>query len=101
MAWPSPPVNLHDWTEAYATRRYGAEDAHAQQAWQILLNTAYSYRADGKPGERDAAQESLFNAQPSLTTTHAATWSPDALRYQAADLEPALAQLLQVAPPLR
>jgi alpha-N-acetylglucosaminidase len=101
MAWHSTPVNLHDWTEAYATRRYGAEDAHAQQAWQILLNTAYSYRADGKPGERDAAQESLFNAQPSLTTTHAATWSPDALRYQAADLEPALAQLLQVAPPLR
>src|ERR1017187_425650 len=101
MAWQPTPVNLLDWTEAYATRRYGAEDPHALQAWQILLKTAYGYWADGKPGERDAAQESLFNAQPSLTTTHAATWSPDTLHYAAADLEPALTQLLEVAPPLQ
>jgi alpha-N-acetylglucosaminidase len=101
MAWHSTPINLPNWTEAYATRRYGSKDAHAQQAWQILLTTAYSYRADGKEGERDAAQESLFNALPSLTTTHAATWSPDAPRYAVDDLEPALTQLLQIAPQLR
>jgi alpha-N-acetylglucosaminidase len=101
MAWHSTAVNLPHWTEGYATRRYGAEDAHAQQAWQILLKTAYSYRADGGEGERDAAQESLFNAQPSLTTTHAATWSPPAPRYPVDDLEPALTQLLLVAPQLR
>jgi alpha-N-acetylglucosaminidase len=101
MAWHDTPVNLPEWTDAYATRRYGAEDAHSQQAWQSLLHTAYGYRADGKPGERDSAQDSLFNAQPSLTTTHAATWAPDGLRYQPADLELALTQLLEVAPPLR
>jgi alpha-N-acetylglucosaminidase len=101
MAWHSAPVNLPHWTEDYAERRYGAKDSHAQKAWQILLGTAYSYRADGGEGERDAAHESLFNAQPSLTTTHSATWSPPAPRYAIDDLEPALTQLLQVAPQLR
>jgi alpha-N-acetylglucosaminidase len=52
-------------------------------------------------GERDAPQDSLFNAQPSLTATRAASPAPDVLRYNAADLAPALTELLQVAPKLR
>lgn len=103
MAWHADPVNLGEWTDAYAVRRYGGNDAHARRAWQILLKTAYSYRADGDRthGERDASQDSLFNAQPSLTTKRAATPSPDVLRYDAADMAPALTELLQVAPKLR
>jgi alpha-N-acetylglucosaminidase len=103
MAWHAEPVDLIPWTDAYVTRRYGAADAHPRRAWQILLKTAYGYRADGnmQHGERDAAHDSLFNSQPSLTSMHAATWSPDVLRYSAPDLAPALTELLQVAPSLR
>lgn len=103
MAWRKDPVDLPHWTDAYATRRYGADDPHARSAWQILLKTAYGYRADGNKdhGERDASQDSLFNSQPSLTTTRAATWAPDVLRYNPADFAPALTELLQVAPALR
>jgi alpha-N-acetylglucosaminidase len=103
MAWHSDPVDLSAWTDEYAVRRYGGEDAHAKRAWQIILKTAYGYRADGNKnhGERDAAHDSLFSAQPSLTTLHAATWSPDVMRYRAGDLQPALTELLQVAPRLR
>ncbi|WP_263367240.1 alpha-N-acetylglucosaminidase [Edaphobacter bradus] len=103
MAWHTDPVDLIQWTDAYAVRRYGADDPHARRAWQILLNTAYGYRADGnmQHGERDAAHDSLFNAQPSLKLKHAATWSPDVLRYNPADIVPALTELLQVAPALR
>jgi alpha-N-acetylglucosaminidase len=103
MAWHPDPVDLVPWTDAYATRRYGADDPHARHAWQILLKTAYGYRADGnmQHGERDASHDSLFDAQPSLTSTHAATWSPDLMRYNPADLAPALTELLQVAPELR
>jgi len=103
MAWHEDPVDLTHWTDAYATRRYGADDPHARSAWQILLKTAYGYRADGnmQHGERDAPHDSIFNAQPSLTSTHAATWSPDVLRYTSSDLAPALTELLQVAPALR
>jgi alpha-N-acetylglucosaminidase len=103
MAWHEDAVDLTHWTDVYATRRYGADDPHARRAWQILLKTAYSYRADGNKdhGERDASQESLFNSQPSLTATRSATWSPDILRYNPADFAPALTELLQVAPALR
>ncbi len=103
MAWHTEPVNLPSWTRKWAERRYGAEDPHADHAWQILLNTAYSYRADGEKnhGERDSSQESLFNSQPSLTATRASSWSPDVLRYNADDLKPALTELLAVAPALR
>jgi alpha-N-acetylglucosaminidase len=103
MAWHSDPVDLSAWTDEYALRRYGEEDAHAKRAWQIILKTAYGYRADGNKdhGERDAAHDSLFSAQPSLTTLHAATWSPNVMRYRAEDLQPALTELLQVAPGLR
>ena len=103
MAWHDEPVDLAAWTDGYALRRYGGEDAHARKAWQILLKTAYGYRADGnrKHGERDAPQDSLFDAQPSLTTLRAASPAPDVLRYDAADLQPALTELLEVAPALR
>jgi alpha-N-acetylglucosaminidase len=103
MAWHADPVDLATWTDAYATRRYGADDPHARHAWQILLKTAYGYRADGnmQHGERDASQDSLFNAQPSLTATRAATWSPDVLRYNPADFAQALTALLEVSPALR
>jgi alpha-N-acetylglucosaminidase len=103
MAWHDAPVDLVQWTDAYSTRRYGADDPHARRAWRILLKTAYGYRADGnmQHGERDAASDSVFNAQPSLTATHAATWSSDVLRYNPADFAPALTELLQVSPALR
>ena len=103
MAWHSDPVDLHSWTDDYTIRRYGAQDPHAQRAWQILLKTAYRYRADGnmQHGERDAAHDSIFNSQPNLTSLRAATWSPDVLRYNAPDLQPALTELLQVASNLR
>jgi alpha-N-acetylglucosaminidase len=103
MAWHADPVDISQWTDDYTIRRYGADDPHARRAWQILLKTAYGYRADGNSdhGERDAAHDSIFDSQPSLTSTHAATWSPDVLRYNPTDLAPALTELLQVAPELR
>jgi alpha-N-acetylglucosaminidase len=101
MAWHKDPVDLSNFTYDFALRRYGQFDEHAQRAWQILLHTAYTYRADGGKGERDAAHDSLFDAQPSLITQHAATWSPSSAHYPLADLDPALTELLEVAPALR
>jgi alpha-N-acetylglucosaminidase len=103
MAWRSEPINLADWTMDYVIRRYGINDVHAQRAWQILLRTAYRNRADGVTdhGERDAAQESLFNAQPSLNAARASTWAPDSIRYDSAEFEGALAELLRASPTMR
>jgi alpha-N-acetylglucosaminidase len=103
MAWRSAPFNAPAWTADYAERRYGARDAHALAAWQILLETAYDIRIDGVEfnSEREAGQESLFNAQPSLDAFQASHWSPVALRYDAKKFAAALGELLRVAPALR
>jgi alpha-N-acetylglucosaminidase len=103
MAWRSEPVDAAKWTADYVRRRYGAADAHALAAWSILLDTAYNIRIDQVEfnSEREAGQESLFNAQPSLAAFQASHWSPVALRYDARKFAGALAELLQVDPALR
>ncbi len=103
MAWRRAPVNLPQWTADYVRRRYGAADPHALAAWKILLATAYDIRIDKVEfnSERDAAQESLFDAQPSLTTNRASHWSPEAMRYDPQAFARALPEMLEVAPDLR
>jgi alpha-N-acetylglucosaminidase len=103
MAWRTDPVDTAQWTASYVRRRYGAADPHALAAWRVLLNTAYGIHTDAVNfnSERDAAQESLFNAQPSLTTNRASHWSPEALRYDAKLFKRVLPEMLRVAPGLR
>lgn len=43
MAWRTEPVNLTEWFSAYATRRYGAADVHADNAWQLLKSGVYNF----------------------------------------------------------
>src|SRR5579863_2695589 len=102
MAWREAAVDVAQWTADYVQRRYGAADAHALAAWKILLDTAYNIRINQVEfnSERDAAQESLFNAQPSLDTNRASHWSPEAMRYDAVKFQAALGEMLQVAPAL-
>lgn len=40
MAWHRKRVDLQNWFSAYAERRYGGRDPHADRAWQIIANTA-------------------------------------------------------------
>ncbi len=103
MAWRKDPVDTGAWTADYVRRRYGGADRHALAAWKVLLNTAYDIRIDEVVfnSERDAAQESLFNAQPSLTANRASHWSPEAMRYDAGAFKQALSEMLRVAPRLR
>jgi alpha-N-acetylglucosaminidase (NAGLU)-like protein len=103
MAWRSALLDISGWASNYAQRRYGVADPHALQAWQVLLDTAYDIRIDDVifNSERDAAQESLFNARPSLTVNRASNWSPESMRYNAGAFKHALPELLRAAPRLR
>ncbi|MBV8909283.1 MAG: alpha-N-acetylglucosaminidase [Gammaproteobacteria bacterium] len=103
MAWRSSPLDMSRWSEDFARRRYGTADPHAVAAWKVLLATAYDLHIDAVKfnSERDAAQESLFNAQPSLTANRASNWSPEAMRYDAAAFAKSLPELLRAAPRLR
>jgi alpha-N-acetylglucosaminidase len=41
MAWRNQVPALNQWTRAYVGRRYGGPNAHAQNAWKLLMETAY------------------------------------------------------------
>jgi alpha-N-acetylglucosaminidase len=103
MAWRDGEVDGAQWTASYVQRRYGAADAHALAAWKILRETAYAIVPDAIEfhSEREAGQESLFAAQPSLGAFQASRWSPVATRYDAKKFAGALVELLQVAPAQR
>ncbi|TLS43823.1 alpha-N-acetylglucosaminidase [Streptomyces montanus] len=98
LAWENGGLDLTTWFRDWAHARYGARDPHAEAAWDILRRTAYgTTRADSW----SEAADGLFGARPSLTVRKAAKWSPKQLRYSAEDFEPALGELLKVAPRLR
>jgi alpha-N-acetylglucosaminidase len=102
-AWRETPVDLTHWATDYAQRRYGGADPHAAAAWNVMLTTAYDIRVNDAPfnSERNAGQDSLFDAEPSLTTNRASHWSPEGMRYPPEQFRQALAELLRVAPALR
>lgn len=45
QVWRDSVPDLTAWTRAWMTRRYGAFDAHAWSAWQLLLATAFKSAA--------------------------------------------------------
>lgn len=97
LAWRSAPLDHASWFAAYAERRYGGADPHAAKAWELLRTGPYSTAS----GSWSESQDSLFTARPALTARTAASWSPSAMRYDAATVQQALTELLQVAPELR
>ncbi|MBT2383125.1 alpha-N-acetylglucosaminidase [Streptomyces sp. ISL-11] len=98
LPWTDGPVELKAWFEQWPLYRYGAADAHAVHAWDVLRRTAYgTSRSDGWSEPADG----LFGARPDLAVSHAASWSPRHLRYDAKEFDRALTELLAVAPGLR
>ena len=42
--WRDTPIQLDVWLKEYARRRYGAQNADAEYAWEILEQTVYSHQ---------------------------------------------------------
>ncbi|MFE0174933.1 alpha-N-acetylglucosaminidase [Streptomyces sp. NPDC059002] len=98
LAWRTGESDLTNWFSEWSHARYGAPDRHAMAAWDILRRTAYgTTRAD----EWAEGADGLFGARPDLAAASAAAWSPKKLRYDPADFEPALGELLAVRRDLR
>lgn len=97
LAWTDGPGDVHTDRSEWADRRYGAADPSARLAWQTLGATAYGTGVEGW----SEAQDSLFTAQPSLTATRSAAWSPTEMTYNATRFAQALPELLAVPEELR
>jgi alpha-N-acetylglucosaminidase len=59
--WQDGPVDVAEWLKGYAKKRYGAENASVNEAWQILERTVYN----GGLGE--GTPESIVVARPTLS----------------------------------
>ncbi|MGV9882168.1 alpha-N-acetylglucosaminidase [Streptomyces sp. NPDC003006] len=98
LAWSDGTLDLKSWFTAWSTARYGDADPHAAAAWDVLRRTAYGTTRADKWAE---GADGLFGARPDLAVSSAAAWSPKKMRYELADFEPALDELLAVRRDLR
>ncbi len=94
LPWHVRRFDLMDWLRDYAVGRYGTTDSHALSAWSMLAEILYATPPDGE----SEAQDSLFNAQPSLATTGVLCCFHRRMRYSGPDLEKAWRELLAAAP---
>lgn len=92
-AWNNKPIHLDTWLKAYAHRRYGAANPHAEAAWDILRRTVY----DG--GISSGGPESIIVARPGLMASR--RWANPRKFYKSEDLVPALEQLNLAADALK
>ena len=86
MIWTRDAIDFRQWTMDYIERRYGKENADIQEAWRILLETAYKKTNDYYQG----AAESVINARPDKQINSASTWGHSKIPYDKAELEKAL-----------
>lgn len=89
--WRDSPVEVNSWLKAYAHRRYGKENTHADSAWQILKRVVYNNQAPG--------QESIITGRP--TFSKSTEWTYTEIFYRPGDLLPAWEHLLAAAPELQ
>ncbi|GHF32147.1 alpha-N-acetylglucosaminidase [Amycolatopsis bartoniae] len=54
LTWATEPVDLGAWVREWTTSRYGAADARADEAWRVLLRTAYGPWRHDKSGRLPA-----------------------------------------------
>jgi len=94
MIWRAPAegeLDLQQWVQGYAERRYGQSLESARNAWLSLLETAYSTT----PGLQFGPNESILCARPDLEAKNVyATGPPADPYYDMARLEAALGDLL-------
>ena len=60
MIWRASGVDVKEWLEGYALRRYGAESEHARTAWIKLLEGPY------RKGTTGVEKSSMIAARPAL-----------------------------------
>ena len=85
-------IDVDQWVKEYAIRRYGAENANAMEAAEILVNTVYKASLNMI---KQGAPESVINARPNTSISAASTWGNAIISYDKRELERAAELLLE------
>jgi alpha-N-acetylglucosaminidase len=92
MAWHSNSVDVSKWIKDFAWARYGKKLPPAEQAWEILHQTAYNCSSD---------QEGTFTARGAIDVKGAFKWGTIKIYYDNNMLEQALLLLASCASELK
>lgn len=84
--WRNTPINVDSWLKAYAHRRYGKANKHAERAWAVLKQTVYT------GGILPGGPESIITGRPTFATTSRGTRPHK--KYKPQDLLPAWDNLI-------
>lgn len=68
-AWYPEQLNVNDWVKTYSVARYGKKNADIDEAWKLLLQTAYS-----NPGYQEGPPENVLCARPALQIKSVSSW---------------------------
>ena len=88
--WTKDPINYREWMKTYGERRAGGTSDSLNQAWKILLNTAYADKGIYYQG----AAETVINTRPSDSFNAASTWGHSNILYDKKELDKALLLLI-------
>lgn len=92
LAWQKEKINTEDWIKKYILYRYGKTNPQLEQAWKILLKTAYKSHTNAQQG----APESMLCARPSLGLKSVSSWGTTYRAYEVEDLKNAVKLMLSV-----
>lgn len=70
LPWMGAKPDMKEWVSKYASARYGAENAMAKEAWELLRQGVLNYGADAIQGP----VEDVWAARPNLNASPASTW---------------------------
>jgi len=70
LGWHKEPIKVNEWIKGYQEYRYGKSNAQLNEAWQLLLETAYSSPEIYQEGP----SESIFCARPDVAIKTVSSW---------------------------
>lgn len=74
--WRDTPVNLNEWLNEYALRRYGKKNIDAEKAWELMSRSVYDDKITSGGAESIITSRPTFKTNPGGTTTTKLPYEP-------------------------
>ncbi len=90
LPWHEKKPDAEEWMRNYTISRYGVENEYAQQAWELLRNSALDCKTS-----LQGPHEAVVCARPSLTVDKVSSWGGTEIFYNPNDVREAARLLLK------
>lgn len=90
LPWHETKPDAKEWMKNYTISRYGEENVLAQEAWELLRNSALDCKTT-----LQGPHENVLCARPSLTVDKVSSWGGTEIFYDAKDVAEAARKLLE------